>query len=204
MVCSYQKHSFTVIELLIAIILISVIGGVFVLGVQRSLRATQLKTSKERIDRMLLQAFRFASVSGHVGDVVIRRDEHGSFEGYMNLWELEATSLCLLAQKCEPIGHLSGVYSLYLNDKSVHKVIFRFFGGHGLSTIYANDEIDQEIDPARFGFSQERNLHKKPELDVTIQSTNGKTPSETISLDTYLLDIPHHLSFPDEYLINGT
>lgn len=204
MVSSCQKHGFTIVEVLVAIILMSVVGGVLVLGVQRSLRATHLKTSKERIERMLLQAFRFASVSGHVGDVVIRREEDGTFEGYINLWEVEATSLCLLAQKCESIGHLSGIHTMCLNDKFVHKAIFRFFGGHGLSTVYAYDTSDREVDPASFGFSQEKTSHKNKELEITIQSTQDRNPSEKISLDTYLLSIPHHLSFPDEYLINGT
>jgi prepilin-type N-terminal cleavage/methylation domain-containing protein len=198
-----RKYAFTIIEVLVALALMAIVASGLVLGVTRSLRATQLKTSKERIERMFLQAFRFAAVSGHVGDVVIRREEDGAFEGYVNLWEIDSRRLSILAQKCVSIGRLSGIESISLNNCSVYRATFRFFGGHGLSTVYAYDQYKHELLPSDFGFSPENITHKKRELEMTLRPTKDPTPSEKISLQPYLLSIPHYLPFPDECLVSG-
>jgi hypothetical protein len=198
-----RKHCFTIIELLVALSLMAVIAGGLVLGVTRSVRATQLKTSKERIERMFLQAFRFAAVSGHVGEVVIRREEDGAFEGYINLWEIGSRNITILAQRCVSIGRLSGIESISLNGCPVHRATFRFFGGYGLSTVCAYDQYQRELVPSDFGFSPENLTHKKRELEVVLRHTQNSDNGEKISLHPYLLSIPDHLSFPDEYLTIG-
>ena len=201
--CCRRRHSFTIIEVLVALTLMAIIAGVVVLGVKRSLRTTQMKTSKERIERMLLQAFRFSAVSGHVGDVVIQRDATGAFEGYVNLWEKDSVKLCLLAQQNASIGGLAGIESLCLNGYAVEAATFRFFGGHGLTLVRAYDQFRRELSPSDFGFLPENITHRKRELEITLQPTKNPTPSEKISLDQYLLSVPHYIPIPDEYLTIG-
>lgn len=196
-----RRYCFTLIETLVAFSLLAIVLGAVVLGITRSVRATQLQTSKERLDRMLLQAFRFSSISGHVGDVVLclSEDGNGEWEGYVNLWEMDARTLSLLAQQCKAIGHLPGITTLQLNGRKVHKAIFRFFGGHGLSAVYAFDEYGSELTPSDFGFSSEVFTHSQRELEITLQPTREST-GETLSLKKYILSTPHYLQFPDEYL----
>ena len=198
-----QRRGFTLIEVVVAFALMAIIASVVGLGVARSVRASQLTTSKERIERMLLQAFRFAAVSGHVSDVVIRQGEDGGFEGYLNLWEMNSKNLSTWAQSSVPIGHLSGIESINLNNCSVNKVIFRFFGGHGLSTVYAYDQFQRELAPSDFGFSPENITHRKRELEMILRPTPNENPSEKISLQPYLSSVAHYLPFPDEYLTTG-
>ena len=180
--------------------LMAVVAGTLVLGITRSLRSTHLKTSKEHIERMLLQAFRFAAVSGHVGDVVITQSEDGTWNGYINLWEIDSRTLRILGRTCTSIGQLAGIDGVCLNGCSVHKATFRFFGSHGLSTVYAKDQHDRELDTSDFGFSPENITHKERELEISLLPTKNPNPSEKISLKSYLLSIVHYPSFPNEYL----
>ena len=196
-----KRHSFTLIEVLVAIALMAIVAGGIVLGIKRSVQATHVKTSKERIERMLLQAFRFAAVSGHVADVVIVQKEEGEFEGYINLWETDSKNLSILAQNCKSIGALPGIQSVGLNDRPINKVIFRFFGGHGLSIVHAYDSSERELAPGEFGFLPETAGQKKIELEISLRTTENQDPSAKISLHPYLLSIPRHLPFPDEYLL---
>ena len=177
----------------------AVVAGSLFLGISRSLRSTQLATSKQRLERMMLQAFRFSAVSGHVGDVVLEQKEGGVWEGYLNLWEFDARGLRLLAQNCVPIGSLRGIESIALNDREVHAVRFRFFGGHGLSAVYAHDQFGREMPATELRFAQAP-AQVEQELDMTLRSSPNSSSCEKISLKPYLLSTPHHRPFPDEYL----
>lgn len=199
----WRKAAFTVIEVLVAVSLMAIVAGAVALGVQRSVRAAHLKTSKERIERLMLQAFRFSAVSGHVGDVVIFRAKDGTYQGHVNFWEADTGQVSLLTRSCESIGSLSGISSLSLNGCTVHKAVFRFFGGHGLSTVYAYDQYDRALAPSDFGFSSEETTHRKRELEMILFPTKNPTSGEKISLDPYLLSLPHSLPFPNEYLASG-
>ena len=194
-----RRQCFTLVEVLVAFSVIAIAAGALLFGISKSVRSTQLATSKQRIERMLLQAFRFSAVSGHVGDVVIEKKEEGGWEGSLNLWEIDSKGLGILARKCSAIGSLGGIESVSLNDRDVHSLTFRFFGGHGLSAIYAYDQYGGDCSPMNFR-STSQSTHIEQELEISLRPTVNPTPKETISLTPYLLSIPRHLPFPNEYL----
>jgi prepilin-type N-terminal cleavage/methylation domain-containing protein len=196
-----KRHSFTLIEVLVAIALMAIVASGIALGINRSVQASHAKTSKERIERMLLQSFRFAAVSGHVADVVIVQKEGENFEGYINLWETDSKNLSILAQNCKSIGALSGIQSIDLNDRSINKAVFRFFGCHGLCAVHAYDGSERELAPAEFGFSPEAAGQKNTDLEIRLRTKENQDPFAKISLQPYLLSVPRHLPFPDEYLL---
>ncbi len=198
-----RKASFTIIEVLIALCLLAIVAGAIALGIQRSVQATQLKTSKERLERLFLQAFRFSAVSGHVGEVVVRKRSDGMFEGYVNLWGQGTQSVSLIAQSCGPIGQLAGIDAIAFNGRTIHKAVFRFFGGHGLSSVCVYDQDDRKAANIEFDCAAADDSPMSRDLDMIVRPTKDPTTPEIISLKPYLLSVPHHLPFPNEYLTNG-
>jgi type II secretory pathway pseudopilin PulG len=195
-----RRRSFTLLEILIAFSVIATIAGVLVHGIVKSVRVTQLQTAKQRIEQMLLHAYRFATVSGHVGDVIVEKTEEGEWEGHLNLWEIDARGLSILAKKCSPIGHLSSINSLSINDRSVHSATFRFFGGHGLSAVYARDENEREMSVADFQFEPCTMTHREQQLTISVRSATQAGPVESISCEPFLRSVPRYRPFPDEIL----
>lgn len=192
------RRSFTLIEVIVAISLLAVIAGVLVWGVGRSVGAMRTQSSKNRLENLFLQAFRFSSISGHACDVIICQYREG-WRGSLSLWENSASNIHLLNRSGTSIGQLGGVQRILLNDCEVQSATFRFFGGHGLTLIYAQDQFGREIPPAAFRFVRDSNSPVEPELVLSMYPSNNPTPVETISLKPYCMTVPRHPQFPNDY-----
>lgn len=194
-----RSHSFTLVEILVALVIISVIAGSLVLGIGRSIQSVRARTSKERLERLFQQAFRFSSVSGHISDVIITKGPNG-WEGALSLWENTASDTLLFARSCHSISQLSGTETICLNDLEFHGAIFRFFGGHGLSHIEAFDASGRTTYASDLQTIEDNLADRQPEVTITLRPSNHSTVSEQVSMDPYLKTVPHPLPFPNEFL----
>jgi prepilin-type N-terminal cleavage/methylation domain-containing protein len=194
------RRSFSLIEVVVALSILAVTAGALLFGLGRSIRAIQTQTSRERLDRLFLQAFRFSSVSGHVSDVIISKGPDG-WVGELALWGQDSSNTLTLARTCESIGQLSGIHSVFLNDCEITSASFRFFGSHGLITVCAYDRYERELSPADIRFSRDGGSSTpEPELVLTICPAANPTSVEAISLKSYCMTAPQHPPFPNDYI----
>lgn len=193
-----MRRSFTLIEVVVAFSILAMTMGALLFGLSRSIQAVRTQSSKERLERLFLQAFRFSSISGHVSDVIISKNSDG-WAGSLTLWDNNATNIHLLARHCESIGQLGGIHSILLNDCEIQSATFRFFGGHGLTSVCAVDQYGRELPPADFRFVRDAYSNAEPELILSIHPTQNSTLVETVSLKTYFMTAPRHPPFPNEY-----
>ena len=191
------RRSFSLIEVVVALLILGVAAGALLFGIDRSIRAVRFQSSKERLERLFLQAFRFSSISGHVSDVIISKNPDG-WVGELALWGESASSLPILVRNCESIGKLSGIHSILLNGCEVNSVSFRFFGSHGLVAVCAYDRFERELAPEDFRFARD-SAHAEPELVLSLYPTPNPAPVESLSLKSYFLTAPHYPPFPNEY-----
>ena len=191
------RRSFSLIEVVVALSILAITAGVLLFGLGRSIRAIQTQTSRERLERLFLQAFRFSSVSGHVSDVIISKGPDG-WVGELALWGQDSSNTHILARTCESIGQLSGIHSMFLNDCEIESASFRFFGSHGLLTVCAYDRYERELSSTDIRFSRDSGS-STPELVLTICPTPNPTSAEAISLKSYFMTTPQHPPFPNEY-----
>ena len=194
-----MRRSLTLIEVVLAFLVLAITAGALLLGLNRSIQAVRTQSSKERLERLFLQAFRFASISGHVSDVIISKESDG-WVGSLTLWDDNSTNIHLLARNCEAIGQLGGIYSILLNDCEIQSASFRFFGGHGLTNVCAHDQFGREMAPADFRFVRDAYSTAEPELILSIHATANSPLVETISLKPYFMTAPRHPPFPNEYI----
>jgi type II secretory pathway pseudopilin PulG len=193
-----MRRSFTLIEIVVAFSVLAIAAGALIFGLNRSIRAVKTQCSKERLERLFLQAFRFSSISGHVSDVLISKEPEG-WVASLTLWENTSKEVHKLAQKSKNMGQLGGIHSILINDCEVQSASFRFFGGHGLLTVCANDQFDKELSSVDLRFLRDAHSNIEPELIVSIHPTPDSTHVETISLKPYFMTTPSHPTFPSEY-----
>ena len=192
------RRSFSLIEVIVAVLILTVAAGGLFLGLGRSIRIVRIQSSKERLERLFSQAFRLSSISGHVSDVIISKGSDG-WVGELTLWGKDSSDITALARNCEAIGRLPGVHSAALNGKEISGASFRFFGSHGLIAVCAFDQYGGEFSEEDIRFFRDiAASHAEPELILTLFPTPSPSPAETLSLEAYFMTTLHHPQFPNE------
>ena len=195
-----MRRSFSLIELIVAVLILALAASGLFLGLHRSIRTVRIQSSKERLEQLFMQAFRFSSISGHVSDVIISKRPDG-WIGELTLWGKDSSDITLLARNCEAISRLPGVLSAALNGREISGASFRFFGSHGLVAVCAFDQYGEGLSEEEVRFFRDVAASRvEPELVLTLFPTPNPTPVEELSLKAYFITALYHPPFPNELI----
>lgn len=190
-----SKYAATLIEVIIALVLLSLVAGGLSLGWLRHRHRVTFSRSMQSVQGLLHQAGMLCSTAGQEVHISLQQEGeqlHIVTLPYLNIPDKEKrTKIHKLMQRYTQDQTFSGVHSMEINGQTVHKIVICLYPQQGLASVLADSQELLVPGPT------------PPSFHLIISAT-GDGLTFPLDINTLLLRHQTEKAFPDEYIQQTT
>ncbi len=199
------NHSISLVEVIIALVILSAtIGGLVLSGADRN-KKSQFTHSRDRIQHLCHQAYRFSAMNIHVTTVVLHKNDDNQWEAYLSLWG-DSDTMLRVTQNCKQLKDLKWVQNVLVDGQSVSELELQFFGHEGLSGVYAKNawgshlpEFDLIHAPGRTKPQIPQITFEAPFSEIDPLTKRNTKAKRALDLERFAIAATDYPPFPNEY-----
>ena len=193
-----KRCSATLVEVLIALIIISTMLSALSFAIFRANASAQFSQSADRIEHLFSQAIHFSSLTGKEGSVILYKTNK-QWYGYFDLFTSSAKRFTALTKAPPSSIQLKQLSKIRLNDHYLSEIKLSFYAHTGLFYIEAKDEFGSLLTAHQLGFNFS-NPEKKSDFSLELFPLASHLSKKSIYRENFVTTIHTYVPFPNDLL----